>query len=525
MGAIPAGAGGYAIGKGLEAAGTKYLLGDELPTDPGGSLGAVAGTVGEGLDASTQGEGLGKVLTPVGKAIASRLKDTAIGATIRHLRPTPTVSRGLGREGMKDVAQEALDSGAIRPFQKVGDTAENLSNLAQEAGAVKGDIVNASGAKINPLDVAQRFENEVISPLRGTAENESIVKALEGKKAAFLEKYASGYKEGGRAPGTPTTITRSSKFVPQEPTPIPQETGTYPTYMPGEIPKLATKKGMSAAQIEAAKAPRSVEQVRSTFHPDQVVSRDPLTGGGNFRREVHPVIGASTGPVENAETLAASLPFKTERGLPVKEVIRRRLEGVPNASMTPAQLEAEKVAVNNNINWKTEPSSSTGGKMGWSGVLKRSTEDVLQDSPAFLASKRAYGNLKEGTNMASRTAGLTDAGTGLMGHMGDVAAAHSGISSLLSGNPAGLAVPVARSLTKGRIASTIATGANAMSKGVQGMTDRFANPVANAIAQRVGQSQAPRGEQSHKTPAALHEDYVKQQTDHDAQDELKRSQE
>jgi hypothetical protein len=90
---------------------------------------------------------------------------------------------------LADIAAETLDSGAMKPLSKAASTAENLGKLKDQSGAVMGDMVNESTAQIRPQDIADRFDAQVIEPLRGTEANKDLVAHLEAKKKSFLDNY------------------------------------------------------------------------------------------------------------------------------------------------------------------------------------------------------------------------------------------------------------------------------------------------------------------------------------------------
>lgn len=313
------------------------------------------GEIGQDVYDTSKGVITGKVLGSALEAATPLIQKGAQNLAIKHLRPTAATAANLGSERLGQIGQEALDSGAIKAGSKIGATAERLRNLSDEVGALKGDIVNQSDAHLDPTQIADRFDKEVIEPLRGTAENQSVVQALEAKKQSFLDQYT------------------------------PEEA---------------------------------------------------------------PADGAAP-------------------------------------DMTPAQVEAEKTAVQGNINYNTDPSVKVQGMKGWASVLRQSGEDAISD-PAFIPAKQSYGNLESAQGMAERTAGLVDGGTGLLGHIGDTAANTMGIGGAVAGHPASLAIPVARSLTKGRVASAGAVTLDSLGKALKSNPQIFgayAAPLA-AAAQR-----------------------------------------
>lgn len=320
-------------------------------TKRGLALGAIGGAASEAANA---------VLPSVADAISNRLRGTAIAAAIRHLRPTPLVARQLGPEALSGVGEEALQSGAIEPFAKASTTAANMSDLLDEVGELKSDLVNQSPATIEPHDLAQRVQSNVLQPLQQTTAGKVTAAPIQGKLDALLED-----------------------------------------------------------------------------------------------------LGESPVPV--------------------------------------SRIENEKMAEQGLINWKTDPTAKIAAQQGYQSQLRQAVEDAV-NNPQFNAAKQSYGNLKEGAGMAARTAGLTDSGTGLMGHIGDTAAMMEGIQGLASANPFQALTPVARALTKGRVASTLATGAWGASKALANNPNAL-NPVAQAITARTT--------------------YLQQQTDPRTQQQLK----
>jgi hypothetical protein len=294
------------------------------------------GNVGGAAKDAAIGGATGGITYGVAQALAPKLQQMfrsgAEDAATMHLRPTPGITRALGKEGVKDVAREALDSGAIGYGNKAADTAGNLEDLSNEVGAAKSDMVNASQTPVNPMQIANRFQNEVIDPLSQTSENQGLANQMLAKKQAFIKKY----------------LPEGNSYGPND-----------------------------------------------TITPDQ--------------------------------------------------------------AMTPAQVEAEKMAVNNGINYKIDAPVSMDANKGWARILKESAEDAI-DNPDFQTTKNAYGNLEQGQQMAERTAALQ--GGGLMSHITDVGMG----GAALTGNPLAAGGLAARLTTKGRVSSTVAAGLNDLSK-------------------------------------------------------------
>lgn len=311
-------------------------------------LGAGAGIVLQG-----GAEGL-QALSPVGRFIQDRvagaggkMRRGAEDLAVRHLRPTPQNARVLGKDKLRDVGREALDSGAIEFGARAENTAANLDDLVDAAGAVKGDIVENSPATINSHALARRIRREAIAPLEATSEGKSIAGEISNKKDALLGDIAPT----GRATRVP-------------------------------------------------------------------VSR----------------------------------------------------------------IENEKMAVDNSINWGTEPKLKTGAVRGYAGALRGAVDDAIDD-PAFTAAKRAYGNLETGRSLANRTASLTDGG--LMGHITDVGIGTEVLRAGATGNPSALALAGGRALTKGRISSSAAVSADKVGRVLERLRSdpnakRFIGPLEDA---------------------------------------------
>jgi hypothetical protein len=301
------------------------------------------------------GAGTGAILQRGMETIPGLLSgETAENLAVRHLRPTAQTARALGPDKLRDIGREALDSGSIKFGGTVGETAAALADHASEAGALKGEILGASTAQASPFDIAQRFKDEVIDPLRGTEANKDLVSSLEKKMQGFLEEHVPDYAK--------------------------------------------------AMAIE-----------------------DPEARGAAVDALVQ---SAPKAPIQN--------------------------------------IEAEKMAVQNNINYKTDPNSKTGAMRNWGSILRDEAEKGVNDE-GFDASKRAFGNLREGQKMAERTGGLADGGNGLMGHITDVGLGTEAMHLAATGNPAGLAIGAGRAATKGRVASSAAVAADMIAKGAQGI--------------------------------------------------------
>lgn len=305
----------------------------ESPNDPLSTGVDIGIDALSGVGAAKAFNAVRNATTPAAKIISEYLSKKAGGladlATIRHLRPTPKTAQRLGPEGLKGVAQEVRATGAVKPFQKVDQTAANLETLLDEVGAVKGGIVEASDKVINPHDVIKEIDDLIAQHSQTAQGMETIVPMLERKRAAFLRQYGTG-------------------------------------------------------------------------------------------------------------------------------------DGIAAPSMSAKQLEAEKMAVQDAINYKADSKPVTRAQRDYAGTLQRSAEGLI-DHPEFVRSKQSFGNIAEASDMANRTAGLTDGG-GLMGHITDNAIGAGLADELINLNPAAALTMGARGLTKGRVASTVSHGAGKLER-------------------------------------------------------------
>lgn len=276
--------------------------------------------------------------------LASRAIPNAVSAgkyatkkAVEHLRPTPKVARVLGPERLAEVGRHALDSGTIKAGANAGETAERLAVQRGEIGKEIGQFIDDAGAKgvrIDPAQVAAKFDSEVIKPLRGQAANRGIVEKLEKQKADFLDHYSN--------------------------------------------------------------------------------------------------------------------PDPTFQG--------------PKPLLTPQQLEEEKRAVQGGINYLTDPKAAQEAQMGYASTLKEVSEGAI-NNPGFEKAKSDFGKTAEAQAMAERTSGLTDSGTGLLGHLHDMNASQIAMGVALNGEPvSGALIAGTRAATRGRVNSTLAVGADKVSK-------------------------------------------------------------
>lgn len=458
---------------------------------------AVAGGVG-GMGASTAekpveqakdvaiGGTIGGVMGPVAEKIAGRVKPAALRESaenwaVRHLRPTPKLAYDLGPEQLRGIGREALNSGAIGFGQKAEQTALRLESLLEEVGAVKGDIVAAAQGGIDPAIIADRVQKQVIYPLRKTGAGQKYADAIQKELDTFMNVYQPA---GPPVVGRPTTITRKSEFIPQEPG-IDFQSGLQKI---GETkkPKIFT---------EAV-----TEEIPGVYQPEQRQSLRIFNTGDDVSN------------VNAYITPEASVPFKTDpkTGLPIKQMSEKRIEGVaeiPPSRMSPMQLENEKMKVQGDINYLNDTSNLIDAKKQYASVLRQGAEELIPD-PNFIPAKRAWGNLEAAKGMADRTAALTNGGTGLVGSLQDMGATDIAAREFLHGNPLGLAAPVARGVTKGKIASSMAVGLDKSANKLESILEKLSRiPGAQKFAGAI-QSAATRGPGA---VAATH--FLLQQTD------------
>lgn len=143
------------------------------------------------LAADVTGLPLSAAADPLTSSFSMRpnLGEWAENAAVKHLRPTPKLAQSLGPAKLRDIGREALDTEAVQFGGKAENTAANLVRNKLESGKLIEDYLSASKAKINPWDAADRFDKEVIQPLRGINNEQALVKELEAKRDSFLKFY------------------------------------------------------------------------------------------------------------------------------------------------------------------------------------------------------------------------------------------------------------------------------------------------------------------------------------------------
>lgn len=135
--------------------------------------------------------------------------------------------------------------------------------------------------------------------------------------------------------------------------------------------------------------------------------------------------------------------------------------------LTPQQLELEKRAINKGINYLTDPKAAQEAKMGFANTIKDASEGAV-NNPLFQKLKSSFGKTAEAQAMAERTAGLTDSGTGLLGHLWDMGVDNAAFNAVMHGEPiTGGLLAGGRALTKGKINSALGVTADQASKLLQ----------------------------------------------------------
>lgn len=161
-------------------------------------------------------------------------------------------------------------------------------------------------------------------------------------------------------------------------------------------------------------------------------------------------------------------------------------EAVPEPVPVQAVEEAKRTA-QNNINYMTDAKPKQEQIMNYASKLRQASEGAIDD-PSFVPAKQSFGNMAQAEKIAGRTAGLTDGGTGLIGHLGDMNASQLAMEAAAHGAPGpGAAIAAGRALSRGRIQSTIAAGADATSKFLGN------NPNLNNVSQFIKNNAAAAG--------------------------------
>lgn len=177
--------------------------------------------------------------------------------------------------------------------------------------------------------------------------------------------------------------------------------------------------------------------------------------------------------------------------------------------MPVSQLDEVKQAAQSGVNYMaTSPQAVAGqeAQRGWANVLRKGVEEAV---PEVAPINQELHSLYNAQAMAGRTGALQNGG-GLMGHMTDVAHGVNAARDISDGKILGPAMAIGRAITKGRVSSTVAAGARAAAGMAPGATNLVAKTIANRMAL--------------KSKGELQQDLIDQQTNPQAQDELKRSQ-
>ena len=368
---------------------------------------------------------------------------------LKHIRPTPSVARVTGKEKLDQIAEELKNRGLVKLGANADDTLSRVQGELEQLGKIKGGIVSESKTKLNPVQVAKRFDDEVISPLRGNSELLDEVKLLERKRDDFLRTYAPGYSQGGRAPGSPTVITRKSVFKENDPMIAEKFTGLEQSAPIGNIKQIGTKQGKLIG-------------FEKTEVPNRTYRTDFLPNGDKVERTIVGNPSSVTNPVFEENPVNAYLmgKGKTPQKL-AKEIVEKRMEGVPTYEMTPTQIESLKTAAQNDINYLSNTGNTIGAKKAAANFYKRIGEEAIPD-PNFVPVKKSLENLYAAEGMLDRTASLTNGG--LVHSLGDMGVSGLALKGLMEGNAAGVPLVAARGLTKGRVASSLGVTANALDK-------------------------------------------------------------
>lgn len=220
-----------------------------------GAMGALQG-VGQSEGANVAGDaGTGAALGLLGLGagnLISRAIPTAEGSralarsqAIKHLRPTPKIADKLGPEKLNEIADTALESGALKFGSRAGNTAERLELLREKAGKEIGNILDSSKASADPYDVFKKIHKEVIDPLRGVSKFKGLIADLEAQADDFLAEHVPGFAQGKGLPQNIAPI--SAKALEKEKRAV-QDTVNYLT---DHKAKMASQSGVANAFAKA----------------------------------------------------------------------------------------------------------------------------------------------------------------------------------------------------------------------------------------------------------------------------------
>lgn len=119
-----------------------------------------------------------------------------------------------------------------------------------------------------------------------------------------------------------------------------------------------------------------------------------------------------------------------------------------------------------NINYNIEGKPFNQGMKEAAGNLRDLETQVAPEyeSPLYRSQMDRYSNLSNATQMAGRTAGLANGGTGLLGQVTDAGVNSVSLNQFMNGNPLAAIPASVRAVTKGRISSMVGTTANTVAK-------------------------------------------------------------
>jgi hypothetical protein len=328
----------------------------------------------------------------------------------------------------------------------------------------------------NPLDQAKRLGSGV----KEGAEAELGGKVLTGL-AAPVAKYLSG-KLSNLAESAAVKHLRPTAKVAQ----------TLGPERLKEVGREALDTGAIRAMSKADQTAARLEEARDTagkeigsIIDESGATVDPLLVHQRLQNEVVAPLKSVSETVPLAKTMERKGKTFLEVNAP------GHATGAPVAPIPVSQSEAEKRAVQNNVNWLQDTNAAKDAKVQWQRILKEEGEKAVND-PRFIPAKQKFGKLDAAADMANRTAGLSSGGTGLMGHMIDTGVGLEAVSKLAHGDLTGVPVAIGRGLTKGRVASTAAVSADQMShllKTAPQRLGKYAPIIANSL-QRGAQSYA-----------------------------------
>lgn len=168
--------------------GAAYAVGSN---EQNGSLKKVA------TDAALGGAG-GVVSAGIGQ-LAQKAIPTAVGSgklalkkIADFIRLPPKAKQAIGQEGMDAVARTLLDEGGVSAGMNAAEAEPVIEGLLNKAGTEKGAMVDAATKKIDPMNIINRAQKEIITPLKtsGTDVGISAAAPIEKEVAALKNRYA-----------------------------------------------------------------------------------------------------------------------------------------------------------------------------------------------------------------------------------------------------------------------------------------------------------------------------------------------